>query len=115
MYCRKCGKQVDDNANFCPYCGENLTGASNASSSNTTVNADGSTYVKRNRIIAGVLNILIAGVGRMYAGYVAIGVLQLLAVCLFGAGYIWSLIDGILILTGTPNCDGNGVPFSDSF
>jgi uncharacterized membrane protein YvbJ len=24
MYCRKCGKQVADNASYCPYCGENL-------------------------------------------------------------------------------------------
>lgn len=24
MYCRKCGKQVDDNSSFCPYCGESF-------------------------------------------------------------------------------------------
>jgi uncharacterized membrane protein YvbJ len=29
MYCKKCGKQVDDNATFCPYCGENLQQQSN--------------------------------------------------------------------------------------
>ena len=25
MYCSKCGKLVDDNLNYCPNCGENLT------------------------------------------------------------------------------------------
>jgi uncharacterized membrane protein YvbJ len=31
MYCKKCGKQVDDQATFCPYCGENLQQQSNSS------------------------------------------------------------------------------------
>ena len=25
MFCRRCGKQIDDNAKFCPYCGESTT------------------------------------------------------------------------------------------
>jgi len=24
MFCRKCGKQIKDDSNFCPYCGEAL-------------------------------------------------------------------------------------------
>lgn len=26
MFCKKCGKQIPDDANFCPYCGEHLNG-----------------------------------------------------------------------------------------
>ena len=62
----------------------------------------------RSRVAAGVLNILIPfGIGRMYLGYVAIGVLQLvLAPC--GIGFIWSIVDGIAILCGATKYDGLG-------
>ena len=26
MFCKKCGKQIPDDANFCPYCGKHLNG-----------------------------------------------------------------------------------------
>ena len=25
MFCRRCGRQIDDNAKFCPYCGESTS------------------------------------------------------------------------------------------
>jgi hypothetical protein len=60
----------------------------------------------KNRIIAGLLNIL-PGFGRMYLGYGAHGVLQLmLAPCL--VGWLWSLIDGFMILGGNVKFDGYG-------
>lgn len=63
----------------------------------------------RNRIIAGLLQLIFPGVGRMYLGYSAMGVLQLfLLPCGFGAGWIWSFIDGILILSGAVKLDGYG-------
>lgn len=61
------------------------------------------------RIAAGVMQILLPGVGRMYLGYTAIGVLQLLlTICTFGLLWIWPFIDGILILAGTVKYDGYG-------
>jgi hypothetical protein len=61
----------------------------------------------RSRMLAGILQIIIPGVGRMYLGYSAIGVLQLiLALC--GVGAIWSFIDGIIILAGGLKLDGYG-------
>ena len=27
MFCEKCGNQIDENAKFCPNCGNNLSGA----------------------------------------------------------------------------------------
>jgi TM2 domain-containing membrane protein YozV len=67
----------------------------------------------RNRTLAGVLN-FIPGAGRIYLGYWAIGVLQL--VCTFmtcGVLWVWSIIDGIIILSGGVKTDGYGRALPD--
>lgn len=56
----------------------------------------------------------IAGIGRMYAGYVGLGVAQLLVgwlTCGLGA-VIWGTIDALLILTDKVN-DPLGRPMRD--
>lgn len=57
-------------------------------------------YSDKSKLVAGLLNIFVAGVGRMYIGQVGLGVAQLL-VTIFtcGIGALWPLIDGIIILT----------------
>jgi TM2 domain-containing membrane protein YozV len=61
-----------------------------------------------NRILAGLLQ-LIPGVGRLYMGYLAVGVLQLvLTVCSCGILWPWALIDGVMILAGSVKVDGYG-------
>ncbi|MBL8047945.1 MAG: DUF4339 domain-containing protein [Chthonomonas sp.] len=61
----------------------------------------------KSRIAAGILQILIPGVGRMYLGHVAQGVMQLiLSPCVIGA--VWAWIDGILMLCGNVKFDGYG-------
>ena len=68
----------------------------------------------KSRILASILQFLIPGVGRMYLGYGAYGVVQLitsLATC--GIGYIWSFIDAFYILLGGLRLDGYGRPFTD--
>lgn len=67
----------------------------------------------RNRVLGGVLN-LIPGVGRIYLGYVAIGVLQALLTVLCGVGLIWGWVDALFILSGGLKHDGYGRRFSDS-
>lgn len=63
----------------------------------------------RSRLLAGILQIVFPGVGRMYLGYTAYGVIQLvLAICSGGILWLWSLIEGILILTGHIKVDGYG-------
>ena len=63
----------------------------------------------RSRVLAGILQLFLPGVGRMYLGYVAIGVLQLFfTFCTLGMGWLWSFVDGILILVGTTKLDGYG-------
>jgi TM2 domain-containing membrane protein YozV len=66
-------------------------------------------YSDKSKLAAGLLNIFIAGVGRMYIGQVGLGVAQLL-VTIFtcGIGALWPIIDGILILTKDDAKDAQG-------
>ena len=63
---------------------------------------------ERSRVLAGVLQLLIPGVGRIYLGYAAYGVMQLLLVPCLLVGWLWSVIDGIVILAGGVRLDGYG-------
>ena len=65
----------------------------------------------KTKLIAGLLQILLPfGIGRMYMGQVGLGVAQLaVTVLTCGAGGLWSIIDGILILVGQPK-DDKGLP-----
>ncbi len=69
----------------------------------------------KSKVVAGVLGIVLGafGAGRFYMGDTKTGVLQLvvsLVTC--GAGHIWGLIDGILILVNG-GVDGQGRPLRD--
>jgi len=67
----------------------------------------------KSRVAAGILNIILPGVGRMYLGYAAYGVLQLVLTLCTGVLYLWSLIDGIIMLTGGLKLDGYGRVLED--
>ncbi len=62
----------------------------------------------RSRVAAGILQIFLPGVGRMYLGYYAYGVLQLVLALCTGVMWLWPIIDGIMILTGSVKFDGFG-------
>ncbi|WP_018220105.1 TM2 domain-containing protein [Salinispora pacifica] len=69
----------------------------------------------KSKIVAGILQILLAGlgIGRFYMGHTKIGVLQLvvtLVTC--GLGGIWGIVDGVLILV-KGGVDGQGRPLRD--
>jgi len=71
-------------------------------------------YSDKQKQLAGFLQLLpmvvgIGGIGRCYAGHVGIGVAQIVLSCI-GVGQIWSIIDGIIILTSDQVLDGNGMP-----
>lgn len=69
----------------------------------------GEPYGEKQKVLVGVLNILIPGVGRMYMGDVTTGVIQLVvAIITCGIGALWSLIDGIVILTTRQVRDPDG-------
>lgn len=70
----------------------------------------------KSKMVAGLLGIFLGGFGihRFYLGYTLIGILQILATFFFGAGALWGLIEGILILCGQGiTTDANGVPLAD--
>jgi TM2 domain-containing membrane protein YozV len=68
----------------------------------------------KSRTVSGILQLFIPGAGRIYLGYAALGVIQLVlffATC--GFAWIWSLVDGIMILSGKVGIDGYGRALED--
>lgn len=71
------------------------------------------TVSDKSRTLAGLLQ-LIPGVGRIYLGYAAYGVVQLvLTIVSCGILILWSWIDGFFILLGGLKMDGYGRVFND--
>lgn len=71
----------------------------------------GMPFSDKQKMTAGILSLFLGGfgVGRFYLGYTGLGIAQLLT---FGGCGIWSMIDGILILTGKVP-DAQGRPLRD--
>jgi len=122
MFCKQCGKPIDDGQELCEEC------KSNAGANQGTSNAQQTTYnaapnvssSSKSKIAAGLLGIFLGsfGVHNFYLGYTGKAIAQLLITlltCGFGAfvSSIWGLIEGILILTGSINTDANGNPLGD--
>lgn len=127
MYCRNCGQEVAEQAVMCISCGcSPLTGkkycqncaAETDPSAEVCINcgvklATPQSQGEKSKIAAGILGILLGGLGvhRFYLGYIGIGIAQIIVTLItFGFGAIWGLIEGILILTGTINQDAKGRP-----
>ena len=69
-------------------------------------------FSDKSKLVAGLLQIFLGsfGVGRFYLGDIGIGVAQLIVtIVTFGIGALWPLIDGIVILAGSPR-DKQGRP-----
>ena len=138
MFCKNCGAQMNDNAavclncgcaagtgsRFCPNCGmENMPGAVICTRCGVALNNQPTVpagYEQKSKMAAGLLGIFLGslGVHNFYLGNTGKAVAQLLIsllTCGFGAAVsgIWGLIEGILILTGSINVDGKGVPLKD--
>jgi len=74
----------------------------------------------KSKVAAGVLGILLGalGVHNFYLGYIGKGLAQLLITVLTcgycaAISFVWGLIEGILILTGSIAVDGDGNPLRD--
>jgi TM2 domain-containing membrane protein YozV len=140
MFCRNCGAQTDDAAQFCIKCGANLQepGAAAAEPQYVSTPPPSSGYAPpppppgatpvgqwappagatpKSKLAAALLGIFLGvfGIHRFYLGYTSIGVIQLIVgiVTCGIASSIWGLIEGILILTGSIDRDANGVPLRD--
>lgn len=115
MYCKNCGKELNDNTKFCPNCGtpqneENVT--PNITHTNGTVQGQNE---QKSKLIAGLLGIFLGGLGihNFYLGYTNKAVLDIVLSLFCGIGAVWGLIEGIMILTGNISVDANGVPLKE--
>ena len=135
MYCRNCGKELNENADYCTHCGVATTKGNSycgVCGSETNENADicvscGTNLKKqqkeaKSKVVAGLLGIFLGafGIHRFYLGYTVIAVIQLVLSIVLGiftcgiataAVSIWGLVEGILILCGSVIItDANGQP-----
>ena len=125
MFCKQCGKPIDDGQELCEDC-KNTAGANNQGSAqtvNVNVNSGNTGNMNpqaKSKMAAGLLGIFLGafGVHNFYLGFTGKAVAQLLITILscgmlsFASG-IWGLIEGILILTGSISVDANGNPLRD--
>jgi TM2 domain-containing membrane protein YozV len=131
MYCRNCGKEVAEQALVCPACGvppksgkrfcqncgqETDPNAEICTKCGVRLAIELSKDIAKSRIAAGILGIVLGGLGihRFYLGYIGIGIAQIavtLVTC--GIGALWGFIEGILILTGSIDKDAKGQPLRD--
>ena len=103
MYCTNCGKQIDDKAVICVYCG---VATNNPSVARSLVGADG---VQRYDWLTTLLLCFFLGafgVHSFYTKKTGIGIAQLLTA---GGCGIWAIVDLIMIITESFR-DGNGNP-----
>ena len=138
MFCPNCGTRVEAGVSVCPTCSTNLaphlaqmppppppppppsslapsSPSSMAGSPPPPPLAPAGAFPPRSKIVAGLLQIFLGafGAGRFYTGHTGIAIGQIAAVWLTcGIGWIWPIIDGILMLAGQVS-DSNGRPLQD--
>ena len=128
MYCKNCGNPMDVNAAVCIKCGcakgtgmsychncGNPTVPGAAVCTNCGVALNVVTADSKSKMTAGLLGIFLGGLGihNFYLGYTGKAIAQIVLSFCFGAGAIWGLIEGILILCGKINKDAKGNPLKD--
>ncbi|MGN0099202.1 MAG: zinc-ribbon domain-containing protein [Candidatus Methanomethylophilaceae archaeon] len=73
MYCRNCGRELEDGSKFCPVCGFSIDGTVHrAANSQTAILMN-----KKSEGMALILAIVLAGLGHIYAGKVTDGIVLL--------------------------------------
>lgn len=113
-YCHNCGRPVTPDTAVCLNCGVPCAPPVPANA--------------KSKVAAGLLGIFLGqfGVHNFYLGYTTKAVIQLVMTlvgyvlcCVFVgiflvmATSIWGLIEGIMILVGKINVDGNGIPLTE--
>lgn len=103
MYCTKCGKEMADDALYCPHCGAKRGESASTETINVEVVTDkgdnDSSYSRGMALIlAFVACFGVAGIHRFYVGKIGTGILWLLTGGCFGIG---TLVDIIMIACGS--------------
>ena len=91
-FCNECGVEIPKDAKFCQECGNEIKESKNIELDSKSKQKPG----KKNPVEAALLNIIIAGLGFVYIGEYAKGLLSFIAV--FTVGYFLGLIWGIIAL-----------------
>ena len=107
-FCSKCGTQLAAQVSFCANCGVAVNSApaqptaAQPTAGQPTYNSSTAPIGVKSRIAAGVLGIVIGGIGihKFYLGKVGMGILYLLF-CWTGVPSIIALVEGIIYLTQT--------------
>ena len=105
MFCKFCGAEIDDDCVVCPACGKQvgvLKSEASGNAGNSSNGGTGTVVEGKNKLVAGILGILVGGIGihDFYLGYTTAGILSILF-CWTGIPAIIGLIQGIIILTET--------------
>ena len=103
MFCKNCGKRIEEDVRFCPECGTAQEKAESVAMENGNQGLSQHTSVSpKSRTIVALIAFFFGSLGihRFYVGKVGTGILQILLTCCFGLGCIWALIDLIIILCG---------------
>lgn len=124
-YCHNCGNALKEDDIVCYACGVSAIIEDTTGTAQETV-VEGP--AKKSKILAGILGIFFGcfGVHNFYLGYNTKAVVQLVlsilglvlscvfvGIFLFLGIYIWSFIEGILILIGNIKTDAAGNPLGD--
>ncbi|MBQ7358780.1 MAG: TM2 domain-containing protein [Lachnospiraceae bacterium] len=123
VICVKCGTAKGQGVNYCHHCGKPVNPESAVCMSCGVALKNASAYQQKSKIVAGLLGIFLGtfGVHNFYLGYTKKAVIQLVlcivgillscigigAILVFGIE-IWGLVEGIMILVGKIDKDGNG-------
>ena len=94
MFCQKCGKEISDQASFCPHCGHPVRPPAMGPGFRSD-----KTVSPKSRLAALPLCLFLGGLGvhRFYVGKTGTGIAMIFT--LGGLG-IWILIDLIMIIVG---------------
>lgn len=137
MFCKYCGKEIEDGKEVCEECASKETkveetkteepkkeevvveapkAENNNTNTNSTVNnTNTANTTQKSKLAAGLFGIFLGsfGVHNFYLGFTGKAVAQLLITvlscgCLSPVSAIWGLIEGILILAGDSSKDAYG-------
>lgn len=130
VICVECGAPKGTGMNYCYYCGKPLQEGSTlcmncgVQNAPTMQNQVLNNVEQKSKIAAGLLGIFLGSLGihNFYLGNTNRGLIQLLVCLIVGpitcgiasiGMWIWGLVEGILILTGSINTDAKGIPLRD--
>ena len=94
MFCKQCGKPIDDGQELCEDCAKNAN--AQQATQNTTSNNSTVTPESKSKLAAGLLGIFLGGWGihNFYLGFTGKGIAQIIVtIVTCGIGSLWGFIE----------------------